>query len=175
MRIFRDAPLRLSVLAGLLAPGAAAAQVVDRAFYNGFEQRSTHVFAGKVQESPYFGSSASYATPNGQGDAMTSPARAGLLVDRICDAGNLFARLDSTDPTYVNASVLLNVNGTDMPLACSLSSVINTCTDAFHRVGLARGDRVALKIAPLMPSRPITNSDAEIRVAIAFGWTCAEL
>ncbi|GEM_PF-2839844 len=160
----------------LLATATASAQfVTDRAFYNGFENRSTQVFSGIVQESPYFGAPASYATPNGQGDAMTSSVRANLIVDRVCDVKLLFGQLYSVDATYTSATLLLNVNGIDTSVGCAMTTAFPTCVDSFHKVGIGPNDRVTLKVAPILPARPISNVDSDVKVAVRFGWTCEEL
>src|SRR4051812_30643699 len=98
-RVFRWAGL---ILSGSTA--AAQAQVTDRPFYNGFEKTGTQVFAGVIQEAPYFESLNSYGLPNGRSDAMSKPPNAQLITDRVCNATGLVATLASTEPTYTTTS-----------------------------------------------------------------------
>ncbi|UXI66436.1 hypothetical protein [Tahibacter amnicola] len=152
----------------------AQAQVTDRLFANGFDNRHTHVFSGVIQESPYFGSPDSYGLPNGRSDAMASPVNARLRVDRNCEASTLYAQLHSTEATYTGTTILLNVNGLDTLLACNMSNALPTCSDTVHKIGLGPNDTVTLVITPKMPSRPLTNVDTEMKVVVRFGWTCRE-
>jgi hypothetical protein len=135
-----------------------------------------HLFAGIVHESAYFavGGPVSYATPNGQGDAMTANARAAMVMPITCTGGSLRAALNSTDGTYTGATVTLLLNGIATSSTCTLSGATSTCGDNVHTFTVLAGDNVALQIAPALPQRPITNDDTEIRVKLPFSWRCAE-
>src|SRR3954470_23884150 len=90
-----------------------------------------HLFAGIVHESAYFLSgSLSYATPNGQSDAMTANARAAMLMPISCNGGNLRAGLNSADASYSGATVTLLLNGVATGSTCTLFGVVSTCSDA---------------------------------------------
>lgn len=166
--------LRCCVLVGCVAAGTAQAQVTERVFANGFETRNTQVFAGVMQESPFFGGIDSYGVPNGRSDAYAGIANTRLTVDRICEVGNFIAQFNSTDATYTATTVLFNVNGVDSGIGCNVSNALPTCTDALHKVGIGPNDSVSIKVTPHLPSRPITNDDTEIRTVVRFGWTCKE-
>lgn len=159
----------------LLMAVSTQAQVTDRLFYSGFEKTNTQVFAGVVQQAPYFGSLDSYGLPNGRSDAMSKPPNAQLITDRVCNATGLVAQLNSTEPTYTTTSLLMNVNGVDTSLACTMSNAVPTCFDTFHVVGIGPRDVVTLVVTPHIPSRPITNDDSSVKVSVRFGWVCKEL
>jgi hypothetical protein len=133
-----------------------------------------HLFAGIVHESAYFSASVSYATPNGQGDAMTANARAAMLMPIACTGGSLNAALNSVDVTYTGASVTLLLNGVATGSTCVLAGAASTCTDPVHTFAVAAGDNVSLQISPALPQRPITNVDTEIEVKLPFSWRCVE-
>lgn len=159
----------LSYLA-MIAAGAMLAPLVMAAPGEG------HLFAGIVHEAPYFapGVTSSFATPSGQGDAVTAELRAAMVMPITCTAGQLRAALQSSDGTYTAATVTVLLNGGATALTCSLAGIGSTCSDVTHTFAVAAGDRIALQISPNLPQRPITNDDTEIKVKVPFSWRCTE-
>jgi hypothetical protein len=133
-----------------------------------------HLFAGIVHESAYFSASVSYATPNGQGDAMTANVRAAMLMPIACTGGSLNAALNSVDATYTGATVTVMLNGVATGSTCALAGAASTCNDTTHTFAVAAGDNVSLQIAPALPQRAITNVDTDIKVKLPFSWRCVE-
>ena len=135
-----------------------------------------HLFGGIVHESPYYtpGVLVSYATPNGQSDAMTADARAAMVMPIACSGGSLRASLVSTDATYTAATVTLMLNGLATTSTCNLAGAISNCADTTHSFAIAAGDSVSLRVNPSVPQRPVTNDDSEIRVKLPFSWRCTE-
>ncbi len=161
MHIMR--PARIAVLFSISFAGATSAAVGEG-----------HLFAGIVHQTPYFGSLVSYATPNGQTDAMTAYNRAAMIMPIACTAGSLKVQLSSVDAAYASATATLMLNGADTALTCSLAGMSSSCNDSVHTVVLAAGDTVALKVSPALPSRPISNVDTDIEVRLPFSWRCVE-
>lgn len=161
---------KLLVRVGVLLPGLLATGAVVAAPGEG------HLFGGIVHESPYYtpGVNVSYATPNGQSDAMTADARAAMVMPIACTGGTLRASLSSTDGTYTAATLTLMLNGVATASTCSLSGANSSCADTAHTFAIAAGDSVSLRVSPSVPQRPVTNDDGEIRVKLPFSWRCTE-
>ena len=85
----------------------------------------------------YVGPGITEATANVQRALVPMPA--GTL-------GNLRVRLEDVGAVGTTTTVTVNVNGIDTAITCSISTAVNSCSDAVNTVVVVDGDAVAMRI-----------------------------
>jgi hypothetical protein len=124
------------------------------------------VFGGQIHESAWGGI---YAIPFGITEAFGVEARAQMVMPRACKAKNLHVR-NMNIANLPSTTATLRVNGVSTLLACTQSGG-NTCSNTSTVVDIQAGDLVSIQI-PGTGTRPVTNSEGEIRGYVSFSWIC---